>query len=92
MILVLQFDYDADIIDVPQIVIDNRNQLQKRFLNWLYDRKSKHCYWKKTQYGWGVIYRSDAFIEWLNKKKYAPVTIVKEHVYEYDPNLPTLFF
>lgn len=92
MKLVLQFDIHTDIIDVPQHIIDDKNKLQKNFFNWLYDRNNKHRYWVKTQYGWGVQYSSDAFIEWLNRKTHCNATIIEPDVCDYSPDLPILYF
>jgi len=41
MKLVLEFDCDADIIEVPQNVIDNKNLLKKRFLKWIFNKQVK---------------------------------------------------
>lgn len=73
MKMIVEFDCDADIIDVPQEIIDKKDILRKRFLSWLYDKGTNHKYWVKIPTGngtWylGVQYRSDAFVEWLNKK------------------------
>lgn len=101
MKLVLEFDCDADIIEVPQNVIDNRDLLKKRFLKWLYSKQVKHKYWITMQDSngkafKGVKYRSDAFVEWLNKKVLAEesekASIVEEYALEYDANLPKLQF
>lgn len=69
MQMMIEFDVNADIIDVPQFVIDDRELYQRRFLKWLYDESIRHKYWVTFSDGTkGVCYRSDAFIEWLNKK------------------------
>lgn len=98
MKLVLQFDIDADIIDVPQIVIDKKDMLYDQFFSWLYNKHNNHRYWvgikEKGQYG--VRYRSDAFIEWLNKKvlkeSKQKAEIFSEYVYDYPDDLPVLYF
>ena len=101
MKLILQFDLDADIIEVPQSVVENRLLLQKRFTKWLYNKQTKHQY--LTVYRdnrgneiRGVKYRSNAFVEWLNKKviheECEKARIVAEHVSEYPAELPVLYF
>ncbi len=45
MLMITRFDGDADIIDVPQAVIDNAEGYQKRFFNWLFDKHTEHSYW-----------------------------------------------
>lgn len=100
MKLVLEFDYDADIIEVPQYVLDNKDLLKKRFLNWMYCKHSRHKYWVTLQDSngkkfRGVKYRSDAFVEWLNKKvleEGQKAIIVENHVVEYPDRLPKLQF
>ncbi len=101
MKLVLEFDYDADVIEVPQYVLDNKDLLKKRFLKWIYCKHSKHKYGiilqdsngKKFK---GVKYRSDAFVEWLNEKvlmeDLEKAIVVEEHVMEYPNKLPKLQF
>lgn len=98
MRLVLQFDVDADIIDVPQSVINKKDILSEKFLDWLYNKHNNHKYWIITNGGKksGVCYRSDAFIEWLNKKicmeSGQKATLLSEYVDSYPDNLPTLYF
>ena len=101
MNLVLVFDCDADLLDVPQTVIENKDLLQRRFMKWIYNRNIKHKYWIYERDSLekpflGVRYRGDAFVEWLNKKVLAnddqKACIVKEHISEYSDNLPTLLF
>lgn len=71
MKMIVEFDCDADIIEVPQHVIDNRELLKQRFLKWLHSRSTKHKYRVKVNDGvrkyYTFQYRSDAFVEWLNK-------------------------
>ena len=102
MQLLVEFDLDADIIDVPQFVVENRNCYRKQFYKWLSDPKSKHSYWVKIQsrdgtYYMGLRYRSDAFVEWLNRnirKTGEHATISKTHVpiEDYHDILPSIFF
>ena len=73
MKMLVEFDVDADIIDVPQYVIDHRQHYRNQFLEWLYDPSVKHKYrrtWKCADGSKfvGMSYRSDAFVEWLNRK------------------------
>lgn len=101
MKLVLEFDLDADMIEVPQSVIDQRELLQKRFCKWLYDPQTRHKYWVTMRDSsgktyTGVKYRSDAFVEWLNKKvlteKTGKAYVIEEHLPEYAADLPKLQF
>jgi len=97
MRMLVEFDINADIIDVPQSVIDNREVLRRRFLKWLYDRNNKHKYWRMLGGTMGVMYRSDAFVEWLNKKvlrdSEEKASIIQQYVpSKNEENLPSVFF
>ena len=101
MRMIVEFDCDADIIDVPEFVILNRELYKKRFWKWLNNKSIKHKYWVDVEdsYGkrWrGLRYRSDAFVEWLNKKVLADsgskAVILEEGVWDYPRDLPSIFF
>ena len=98
MRMFVEFDVDADIIDVPQSVIDNADHLRSHFLKWLYDKNVRHKYWYTFKDGSkGVMYRSDAFVEWLNKKvlkdSEQEAVIIEQHVpIESKRDLPAVFF
>ena len=91
-------DSDVDIIDVPIFVIENAEKLQNEFFEWLYDRNIDHSYWMERdgQKKYGVQYRSDAFIEWLNafplKDSPDKSESVTELLSKYDSKLPCLYF
>ena len=98
MKMMLEFDINADIIDVPQFVIDDRELYRIRFLKWLYDKSIHHKYWVTFSNGTkGVCFRSDAFVEWLNKKvlknsvEKAKICLVEVNIEKYR-NLPSVFF
>ena len=98
MRIFVEFDVDADIIDVPQSVIDNADHLRSHFLKWLYDKNVRHKYWYTFKDGSkGVMYRSDAFVEWLNKKvlkdhEEKAVLVAEEVDIDLYRNLPSIFF
>ncbi len=58
---------DVDVIDIPQYVFEDIENIQKGFFRWLFDKNNNHAYWicvngdKKY-----CSYRSEAFVEWLN--------------------------
>ena len=63
-----EFELDADAIDVPQHVIDDREHYRNQFYKWLRDPGVKHKYWRswKNSDGTtcvGLCYRSDAFAQ-----------------------------
>ena len=98
MLLFVEFDINADLIDVPQSVIDDREDLSRRFLKWLYDKNSNHRYWYTFPGGEkGVMYRSDAFVEFLNSQvlmdSAQKAAIVQQEIpRENKQNLPSVFF
>ena len=97
MRLFVKFDINADIIDVPRFVIDNRKELQLQFLDWLYDTSNLHPYWVYHGKTLGVSYRSDAFVHWLNEfiLKDCPekASLLEQFVSSYNKDrLPTLSF
>lgn len=98
MQMMLEFDINADIIEVPQSVIDDREMYRRRFLKWLYDKNIHHKYWVSfSDETKGVCFRANAFVEWLNKKilkdRRGRAVIVLEGV-DIDAyrHLPSLFF
>lgn len=58
---------DIDVIDIPQVVLDDMHNIKQMFFDWLFNKSNNHKYWicvggvKKY-----CSYRADAFIEWLN--------------------------
>lgn len=68
MLVKVQFDIDADLIDCSNEICDNIDKYQTEFLKWLLDKSNEHKYWVyKNEEKFGCCYRSDAFVEWLNK-------------------------
>lgn len=103
MKLLIEFDLDADIIEVPQFVVDRRDVLKRRFWKWISNKAIKHKYWVKIRdahgrYHYGLRYRADAFVEWLNKKYISNESekafVVQSHVSidDFHQELPFIFF
>lgn len=91
MKMVVEFDISADIIDVPEWVILEREALRRRFLKWLYSWDGSRR-WKR---GGCYCYRSDAFVEWLNRKVLREgerAEVLEIGVREWDERLPDIFF
>ncbi|MGE7981928.1 hypothetical protein [Solibacillus sp. NPDC093137] len=82
MIIKVGFDYEDDMeyIKCPAKVGRKINQLQWGFWEWLYDRNNEHGYWFEEEedghINYGVSYRTDAFIYWLNNIKFKKGKIV----------------
>ena len=78
MIVKVGFDYEDDIeyMICPTKVGRNIKRLQRDFWIWLYDRENHHPYWEihyQDEEGnpvYGVSYRTDAFVYWLNKVRF----------------------
>lgn len=103
MQLLIAFDCDGDIIEVPQVVIDEREVLARRFWKWISNKSIKHQYWATFQdesgKQWtGLKYRGDAFVAWLNKKYLKSSNdkayVLHDHVDidDYEHSLPTIYF
>ena len=103
--LLLEFDVFADLIDVPQHIVEKREYYKKKFLNWLYHPKSKHRFRENAVDLSGVKftvmnYRSDAFVEWLNAKvlkdsehkAYVIVQDVNNYEQLLNEGVPSIFF
>lgn len=56
---------DADIIELPQYLIDNLEDLQSEFFKWLFDKDNNHKYWifenNQKKY---CEYDVEAFVNW----------------------------
>ena len=97
MLLLVEFDINADIIDVPQMVIDNRELLRRQFIKWLNSPDIKKKYTATTNGNRGLCYRSEALVEFLNKKvlhnfEQKAVIVQQEVPVHNEQNLPSVFF
>ena len=101
MKMVIQFDLDADIVEVPDFIVENRELMKRRFWKWLSNKSVKHKYWVTAVDGAGIEFtglrfRGDAFVEWLNKKVLEKgdqkAHIVEEHILHYPKDMPSIFF
>lgn len=101
MKMIIQFDCDADIIEVPAWVVENREILRRRFWKWLSNKSVKHGYWRtftdcSGKQLVGLQYRGDAFVEWLNKKvlkdSEEKAVLLEQHIWDESQELPSIFF
>lgn len=89
--------YDADIIEVPNHIGNNIEKYQAEFDKWIYNKENDHPFWTyKNGKKYGVCYRSNAFVYWLNNiilvgSKYK-ASIVDSFLQKYDTKLPIIFF
>lgn len=56
-------EYDTDILEVPEFIIENIDLYRKKFEKWLYDKSNKMTYDSKDRV---FRFRGDAFVYWLN--------------------------
>lgn len=76
MIVKVGFDYEEDVeyMVCPAKVGRNIKQLQREFWDWLFNRENQHPYWFEYEEDgnvtYGVSYRTDAFVYWLNKVRF----------------------
>lgn len=90
MQMIVEFDISADLIEVPEWVVRDRERLRQRFLKWLMGYEGSRRYRKGGCY----CYRSDAFVYWLNQKvlEGEQARVVQEYLREWDETLPSIFF
>ena len=73
MKLIVEFDVYADLLEVPAEVVEQRDKLRNRFLDWLYDPKNRHNYYRYVVDAAGhstkcMLYGAKEFVDWLNEK------------------------
>lgn len=95
MLMFVEFDVSADIIDVPETVVNNKEHLKIDFLKWLCNHK--HKYRKNVNGHTGLCYRSEAFVDWLNmtvlEQSEEKATVVEQYVsIKNDKKLPSVLF
>lgn len=95
MLMFVEFDVSADIIDVPETVVKNKDRLSRDFLKWMLN--NKHKYLKTVNGHRGLCYRSEAFVEWLNAtvlvQSEEKAVIVQQYVsIKNEKKLPSVFF
>ena len=90
MQMIVEFDIGADLIEVPEWVVRDRERLRQRFFKWLTGFEGSRRYRK----GGCWCYRSDAFVYWLNKRvlKGEQARVVQEQLGAWDESLPSIFF
>ena len=92
--LVFEGDYsDADILAVPDEILDKLEEYLQDFYDWLPKHLNEHSFWAKTKSG-DLYYRigTDEILWWINQKvlngKQAAF-VVQAHCHA-DPNLITI--
>lgn len=90
MQMIVEFDIGADLIEVPEWVVRDREKLCRQFFKWLTGFEGSRRYRKGGCY----CYRAEAFVYWLNKRvlKGEQARVVQEQLGEWDDSLPSIFF
>lgn len=90
MQMIVEFDIGADLIEVPEWVVRDREKLCRQFFKWLTGFEGSRRYRK----GGCWCYRSEAFVYWLNKRvlEGEQARVVQEQLLEWDDSLPSIFF
>lgn len=73
MKLYIEMDVYAQIIDVPAHIVERKDYYRNKFLDWIYNPKTKHNYRMETvdasgNVFVGLCYDGNAFVDWLNRK------------------------
>lgn len=97
MLIVIDFQNDADIIEVPDYIIGDLKTYQYQFDQWLYNKETNHLYWTyRNGEKFGCRYRSEAFVEWLNlfplNNSYQKASVKEQNITSYDLSFPRLNF
>lgn len=60
---------NVDIIDIPERIFQDIEDLQQSFFKWIFNKSNDHKYWVLGDNGEKIYcsYCVDAFIEWLNE-------------------------
>jgi len=98
MLVVFAFDEeleDIDIVDMPINTIDDLEEEQKEFFEWLFNKDNNHEYWiirngEKTT----CSYDSRAFVKWFDEKKQGAekAMIVEQYAKKKIEDMPILYF
>ena len=98
MLANIVFDYNADIVSVPDSIGINIKKYRNQCDKWLFNKLNEHEFWEKDDSGnkLGVGVCSESFIYWLNEfvLKYSKekAYIVRKSINNYDESLPTIYY
>lgn len=98
MLVNIVFDYNADIVSVPDSFGINIKEYQNQCDKWLFNKLNEHEFWEKDDSGnkLGVGVCSESFIYWLNefvlKDSKEKAYIVRKSINNYDESLPTIYY
>lgn len=85
-------EFDVDIIDIPQSVLNDIKNIRKKFDKWIYDKDNKLSWDSKNKV---FCFRADLFVFWLNEYVLSAdekATLLESQPDSYDHSLPILRF
>lgn len=60
-------DNTTDIIECPDLIVDNYSYYNDEFVKWIYNPENDHGYWIIDEEGIRILdFEGDAFVDWLN--------------------------
>lgn len=66
--ILLNWTWDADLIECPNYITKNLNKYQRKFDKCISNPKNKHGYWgKDCEGGIALCFNGEAFLNWLNE-------------------------
>lgn len=67
MRVIVEFCNDVDVVDCPEIVVNNLDTYKVMFTDWFYNKNNNHGYWNYINGKQRLrSFRSEVFIDWLN--------------------------
>lgn len=95
--IVVKMTYDADIIEVPDMIETKINKIQYQFDKWVHDKSVEHEYWiYKDGKKYCPSFRGDAFVEYLNSfilnDSEEKARIIEMYVRNYDTSMKSIWF
>ena len=88
---------DADVIDLPEALVKDLDEIQRCFFQWLFDKRTDHEYWiVKNGEKDLCAFDSEAFVRWINSEYSHEGTckakVAERHVQQINYSIPRLFF
>ena len=91
--LIIEFtEFDVDIAEVPQSVIDDIKNIEKKFNKWVYDKDNKLSWDRENR---AFCFRGDLFVYWLNQfvlSNNEKAELKESQPESYDRSLPKIMF
>ena len=89
-------DMDLDVLNVPEHLAKDIENIHQMFVDWLYNEDNKHNYRVCIDGIEGYSYGIEVFIEWINNNLIdstdEKVIIISQHLNELDNKNPTIYF